>query len=324
MRDQLAPGEGLCAVTRRLPGPALDRLAAEREVRIWPGEGAPGPGELAALAKGAAGLITTVEDGVGPDLMDACPNLRAIANYGVGYDNIDVAAAATRGIAVGNTPDVLTDATAELAFALLAAVARRVAEADSYVRAGRWRAWEPNLLLGKPISGATLAIIGPGRIGTALARRAAGFGMNVATHGRRDGPEHLEAVLATSDYVSLHCPLTPETRHLVDARSLAAMKPGAVLVNTARGGLVDLDALADALQSGHLGGAGLDTADPEPIDLGHPIMAAPRVVFTPHIGSATRQAREAMADLAVENILLALRAEPMAHPVPPPRDNPPV
>jgi glyoxylate reductase len=313
----------VCAVTRRLPGTAVDRLGTVHEVRVWPGELPPTRAELIALAHDADALVTMLTDTVDSGVMDACPHLRAIANYAVGFDNIDLAAAAERGIAVGNTPNVLTDATADLAFALLSAAARHLTEADTYVRAGRWRTWEPALLLGKPLKGARLGIIGPGRIGRAVAERAIGYGMVVTTYGRIQDRAALDSLLATSDFVSLHCPLTPATRHLIDAGTLALMKPDAVLVNAARGALVDLVAVAEALRAGRLGGAALDVTDPEPLPPDHPILAAPNVVFAPHIGSATLVTRAAMADMAVDNILQALAGHPMPNPVPlPPPEAP--
>ncbi|MDR1294492.1 MAG: D-glycerate dehydrogenase [Bifidobacteriaceae bacterium] len=305
----------LCAITRALPGTAVERLGRVHEVRLWPGEMPPSSDELVALAHDADALIALVTDTVDAAVFDACPRLRAVANYAVGFDNIAVAEAAARGIAVGNTPDVLTDATADLAFALLAAAARQIAQADRYVREGRWRTWSPQLFLGKPLKGARLGIVGPGRIGRGVADRAEGYGMDVTVFDQGDPAGTFERLLAESDFVSLHCPLTPETRHIIDEGTLALMKPDAILVNTARGGLVDLVAVAAALGEGRLGGAALDVTDPEPLPLDHPILTAPHLTLAPHIGSATRQAREAMADLAVDNILAALAGCAMPHPV---------
>jgi glyoxylate reductase len=302
---------GRCAVTRKLPGQGLARLAAVHEVEVWPGDLPPSRSELIELATPADALISLVTDKVDAGVMDACPRLKVIANYAVGFDNVDVAAAAARGIAVGNTPDVLTDATADLAFALLAAAARSIAAADRYVREGRWQTWQPDLFLGKPLKGAGLGIVGPGRIGRALAARAAGYGMAVVTFDQGDPPAVLADLLRESDFVSLHCPLTPQTHHIIDGQALALMRPDAILVNAARGGLVDLVALARALTQGRLGGAALDVTDPEPVPPGHPILTAPNVTLVPHIGSATHLAREAMTDLAVDNVLRALAGEPM-------------
>jgi glyoxylate reductase len=233
-----------------------------------------------------------------------------ISNYAVGVDNIDLGAATERGIPVGFTPDVLTEATADATFALLLAAARRVVEGDEIVRAGRWLTWEPTLLLGQDVHGKTLGIIGMGRIGTAVARRAEGFGMEVLWRTSSDGTP-LDELLERSDFVSLHAPLTPETRALIDDEQLKAMKPTAILVNTSRGGLVDSGALARALANGWIAGAALDVADPEPIPHGHPLLDAPNLILNPHTASASIEARTAMADLAVENLLAGLAGEPM-------------
>jgi glyoxylate reductase len=303
-------------VTRALPDGALERLARAHDVTVWPGELPPPPSELRAGVAPADGLLCLLTDRIDAALLDAAPKLRAIANYAVGSDNIDLAAARARGIAVGVTPDVLTDATADLAFALILAAARRLPEAERAVREGRWRTWDPRGWLGLELRGATLAIVGPGRIGSAVARRAAGFDMEVLTVGRGDD---LHAALARADVVSLHVPLTPATRALVDARALAAMKRTAILVNTARGGLVDQAALAAALHEGQIAAAALDVTDPEPLPPDDPLLAAPNVLVVPHIGSATRTARARMGDLAVDNLLAALDGRPMPHPALPSR-----
>jgi glyoxylate reductase len=238
-------------------------------------------------------------------LMDECPRLRAISNYAVGSDNIDTEAAAERGIAVAVTPDVLTDTTAELAFALMLAAARRLPEAERDVRAGRWRTWEPSGWLGRDMHGANLCVVGMGRIGTALARRAEAFSMNVWAVGRGDS---LHEALREADFVSLHCPLTDETRGLMGRDEFTAMKPTAILVNTARGPIVQTDELVRALADGRIGGAALDVTDPEPLPADHMLVKLPNALVVPHIGSATYRTRERMADLAVENLLQALRA----------------
>jgi glyoxylate reductase len=295
-----------CFVTRRLPGDALDRLAAAHEVEVWQGELPPSREELLAGAREADGLLCLLTDRIDAGLIAACPRLRVISNYAVGVDNIDLEAAAARGIAVGNTPDVLTEATADLAFALLLAAARRVVEADAYVRAGRWRTWEPGLLLGADVHGATLGILGMGRIGQAVARRARGFDMEVIDLRDLEGLERC-------DFVSLHAPLTERTRGIIGREELRRMKPTAILVNTARGPLVDSDALAEALAAGEIGGAALDVTDPEPLPPDHPLLSAPNLVLAPHIGSASRGARTAMADLAVDNLLAGLAGEELPH-----------
>jgi lactate dehydrogenase-like 2-hydroxyacid dehydrogenase len=297
-----------CFVTRRLPGDALERLAAAHEVDVWPERTPPAPEELRDRVAGAEGLLCLLTDRIDAALLDAAPSLRVISNYAVGADNIDVAAAKARGIAVGYTPDVLTDATADLALALLLAIARRLPEGMAAVRDGEWKTWEPDWLLGRDVHGATLAIVGPGRIGRAVARRAEGFGMEVLLVGRDDP---LEPALARANFVSLHAPLTDETRRFVDEGFLGAMKTTAYLVNTARGGLVDQDALARALRERTIAGAALDVTDPEPLPPDHPLLEAPNLIVLPHLGSATDATRERMADLAVDNLLAGLAGEPL-------------
>jgi glyoxylate reductase len=302
-----------CFVTHDLPGPALDRLRAVHEVDLWTEPSAPTPEQLADRAAEAEGLLSMLVDRIDGALLDRCPKLRAIANYAVGYDNIDLAATRARGIPVGNTPDVLTDATADLTFALILAIARGLCDAADSVKDGEWRTWEPDKYLGYDVHGATLGIIGRGRIGRAVARRAAGFEMTVIHTGRDQAG--LDDLLARADYVSVHCPLTPETRHLIDAEALATMRPTAMLINTARGPIVDQDALLAALVDGTIAGAALDVTDPEPLPPDDPLMSAPNLIVVPHIGSATHQAREGMATLAVENLLAALDGKPMPHEV---------
>ena len=295
-------------VTRELPGSGVDRLSeAGHEVDLWPDPAPPPRDALVERLRGAEGLLCMLTDPVDAELIESAPDLKAIANYAVGTDNIDLEAATRRGIPVGNTPDVLTETTADLAFGLMLAAARRLVEADRYVRAGEWGEWAPDLLLGHDLYGATLGIVGYGRIGKAVGRRAAGFDMDVI-HGIP-----LEELLERSDFVSLHAPLTPETRGLIGATELARMKPTAILVNTARGPLVDTAALADALNAGEIAGAGLDVTDPEPLPADHPLLRAPGLVVAPHIGSASHRTREAMVDMAVGNLLAALAGERMPH-----------
>jgi glyoxylate reductase len=312
------PGVPSCFVTRALPGNAVVRLAERHRTTVWPGDLPPTPEQLRAqLAQtDPEALISTVSDRIDAAALDAAPRLRAIANYAVGYDNIDVAAAAERGIAIGNTPDVLTDATADLTFALLLAAARRLPGALAAVRQGDWLTWEPAAHLGFDVQGATLGIVGMGRIGRAVARRAEGFSMRVLSAGR-DGSTTLLRLLEESDFVSLHCPLTEQTRHLIDAAALSLMKPTAILINTARGPIVDQRALAQALHEGRIAGAALDVTDPEPLPPDDPLLRAPNLIVLPHIGSATHTAREKMASLAVENLLAALDGRPMPHEVRP-------
>jgi glyoxylate reductase len=303
-----------CFVTRALPGTALKRLAETHDVDIWPERLPPGYEELRRRTADADGLLSMLTDRVDAELMEGSPRLKAIANYAVGYDNVDVEAAASRGIPVGNTPDVLTDATADLAFALLLSAARKLPQAAASIPAGEWVTWEPDSHLGYDVHGATLGIVGAGRIGEAVARRAAGFEMQVLVHSRSDGVS-LDELLERSDFVSLHCPLTPQTRHLIDGATLAKMKPTAILVNTARGPIVDQAALATALHAGTIAGAALDVTDPEPLPADDPLLGAPNLIVVPHIGSATHSAREQMADLAVDNLLAALAGRPMPHAV---------
>jgi glyoxylate reductase len=308
------PGVAKVFVTRRLPFPAVERLREAHEVDEWPGDMPPSPDELRGRARGVEGLLTLITDRVDGELLEATPGLKAIANMAVGTDNIDVEAAKQRGIPVGNTPDVLTDATADIAFALLLALARRIVTGVEKVRAGEWRTWEPAADLGADLAGAVLGIVGVGRIGQATARRAEGFGMDVI-HSSRSSGVPLEALLERADFVSLHTPLTPQTRHLIDAHALARMKPTALLVNTARGGVVDQDALRAALHDGRIAGAALDVTDPEPLPPDHPLLDAPNLLVVPHIGSATVRTRGKMAEMAVENLLAALDGRPMPHQV---------
>jgi glyoxylate reductase len=301
-------------VTRRLPGSALDRLAAEHQVEVWPQRLPPPREELLARAPGLEGLLALLTDPVDADLIEAAPRLRAISNYAVGVDNVDLEAAAARGIPVGNTPGVLTDTTADLAVALMLGIGRRLAEGDAYVRRGEWRTWEPELLLGHDLHEATVGIVGFGRIGQAVARRVEGFGCTVL-HTSRSGGVPLEELLERSDFVSVHTPLTPQTRGLIDAPALRRMKATAYLVNTARGPVVDTDALIEALDAGELAGAALDVTDPEPLPGDHPLLQAPNLMVLPHLGSATHATRERMADMAVDNLLAGLRGERMPHQV---------
>lgn len=307
-------------VTRNLPGDAVARLAQHVAIDQWPGDLPPPYDELTRRAASADGIICLLTDRIDAALLAAAPSLRAIANVAVGYDNIDVAAATARGIPVGNTPGVLTETTADLAFALILACARRIVEADRFLRDGRWRTWDPNLLLGHDVFGATLGIVGYGKIGRAVARRARGFDMRVLytsrTEASNDSPGErveLDALLRESDFVSLHVPLTPETKRMIGERELRLMKRTAILVNTARGGVIDQPALVRALEAGWIAGAGLDVAEVEPIPPHDALLRAPSVTLLPHIGSASHATRERMAAMAVDNCLAALRGERMPH-----------
>ena len=299
-------------VTRRLPGTALDRLSAQHQVEIWQERLPPKQQELIELAQPVEGLLTLLSERVDAELLRACPQLRAVSNYAVGTDNVDLGAATARGIPVGNTPEVLTESTADLTVALMLAIARRVVEGDGVVRQGGWLAWEPSFMLGRDLHDATVGIVGLGRIGRAVARRVEAFGCRVV-HTSRSGGTPLEELLDISDFVTLHCPLTAETRGLIDDGALERMKPTAFLVNTARGPIVDTMALGRALRRGAIAGAALDVTDPEPIPAGHPLLDSPNLVVVPHIGSATHATREAMADMAVENLLAALAGERMPY-----------
>lgn len=296
-----------CYVTRELPGSGLDRLRAEHEVELWEGDSAPAREALAAGIARTEGLLALLTDPVDAELIAAAPELRVISNYAVGVDNVDVPAATARGIPVGHTPDVLTDSTADLAVALMLAIGRRLVEGERIVRAGEWGTWGPTWMLGRDLHGAAVAIVGGGRIGTAVARRLAGFGSDVVVAGRGEG--ELDEALVVADFVTLHTPLTAQTRGLIAEAQLRAMKETAYLVNTARGPIVDSAALERALREGWIAGAALDVTDPEPLPADHPLLTAPNLLVIPHLGSATHRTREAMADLAVDNLLAGLAGE---------------
>jgi glyoxylate reductase len=294
-------------VTRRLPGAALERLSAVHDVEVWPDRLPPPAGQLSARAPELHGLLALLTDPIDAELLDAAPALRAISNYAVGVDNVDLAAATERRIPVGNTPRVLTDSTADLALALMLGIGRRIVEGDAFVRRGEWRTWEPGLLLGRDLHGATVGIVGFGRIGRAVARRCEGFGCEVVhTHD-----VELDELLERCDFVTLHAPLTPETRAMIGGEALRRMKPTAYLINTARGPMVDSDALARALHEGEIAGAALDVTDPEPLPPDHPLLDAPGLLVVPHIASATHATRERMADMAVDNLLAGLAGDRM-------------
>jgi glyoxylate reductase len=299
-------------VARRLPGDAVGRLAAEHDVELWGDRLPPPADELGAWAAWGDGLLTLLTDAVTAEVLEGAPRLRAISNYAVGVDNIDLEAASAHGIPVGHTPDVLTETTADLALALMLGAARRLVEGDALVRRGEWRTWEPGLLLGHDLHDATVGIVGMGRIGSAVARRAEGFGAEVVYSGRSGGVE-LGDLLELSDFVTLHCPLTADTRGLIGADALARMKPSAYLVNTARGPIVDTAALIEALEQGEIAGAALDVTDPEPLPGDHPLLGAPNLLVLPHLGSATNATRERMADMAVDNLLAGLAGERMPY-----------
>lgn len=306
-------------LVRALPGDPFAGMEGLIELR----GGGPRPEVQAAqilAAHDAAVYVPTYIDRVNEPLLAALPALRLVASYGVGVDHIDLSACRARGIAVTNTPGVLVEATADHAFALLLAVARRVCEADRFVRAGRWQAIEPAQLLGTDVHGKTLGIVGFGHIGQAVARRALGFSMKVlyASPNEVSLPTSgisrvtLDVLLAESDFVSLHCPLTPSTRGLIGREQLRAMKRGAILLNTARGAVVDEMELAAALREGHLAGAGLDVFTDEPA-VPEALRALESVVLTPHIGSGSRESRGAMARLVAEEVTRFATGQPLVH-----------
>jgi len=304
-------------VTRMIPQKGLDMLYEFCDAEVWEGETPPPREVLLERVRGRDGLLPLLTDTIDSALMDAAgPQLKIIANYAVGYDNIDVAAATDRGIMVTNTPGVLTETTADFAFALLMATARRIAEGMDYVRAGKWQTWGPKLLLGQDIHGATLGIIGMGRIGTAVARRAQGFGMRILYYdpycredrGAALGAQcvDLDTLLAESDFVSIHVPLTDDTYHMIDAEALCKMKPSAVLINTARGPVVDPDALYAALKDGVIAFTGLDVTEPEPLPAEDKLLSLNNIIVCPHIASASVATRTKMATMAATNLIAVL------------------
>jgi glyoxylate reductase len=308
-------------VTRRLPGAALALLETVADVDMHDGEFRLPQDQLHARLKGKAGLLVLLDDRIDRAAIDAGESLKVIANVAVGYDNLDVAHGASKGIVLTNTPDVLTDTTADFTWALILAATRRLGEGERLVRSGQWAGWTFDFMLGSSLSGKQLGIVGGGRIGRAVALRAAAFGMTVAVHSRRpvEWPGAtsmgLDQLLATSDIVSLHVRLTEETRHLIDQKALARMKRTAFLVNTARGPVVDEAALAWALRERLIAGAGLDVFEREP-QVHADLVGLDQVVLTPHLGSATRETRLAMADLAVRNVLAVLQGRPPLTPIP--------
>jgi glyoxylate reductase len=315
------PSPAKVFVARAIPEPGLTPVRAATDADVWTDELPPSREVLLRRVQGIDGLLSLLTDRVDDELLDAAgPQLKVVSNFAVGFDNIDVAACTRRGIPVGNTPGVLTETTADLAFALLMAAARRLPEAYDYVRAGRWRTWGPMLLLGHDIHGATLGIVGFGRIGREMARRATGFGMRVLYHdvhpATREEEQQLNAsrvemdqLLAESDFISLHTNLTPETRHLLDAAAFARMKPDAIVINTSRGPVVDHDALFEALRDGVIAAAALDVTDPEPLPADHPLLTLPNCLVVPHIASASIETRGRMARMAADNLLAGLRGE---------------
>lgn len=305
-------------VTRKIDQEALEKLAMEADVAVWPEENPPSHEEIISQAGLSDGLLTMLSDKIDEKVIQSVANrLKAVSQMAVGFDNIDVTYATRNKIPVFNTPSVLTNATADHTWALLMAAARRITEAHEEVHAGIWRPWGPDVLCGIEVTGATLGIIGFGRIGQAVARRAAGFEMKVQyfSKSEKTGIElnairvSLDELLKTSDFISLHVSLTPETFHLIGQKEFDLMKNGVVFINTSRGGVVDSNALRNALASSKVAAAGLDVFDPEPISMNDPILKMKNVVITPHIASATTKTRKKMAMIAVENLVAGLRGE---------------
>ena len=306
-------------VTRRILESGLNRVQEFCETDLWPGELPPSREILFERVRGVDGLLCLLTDRIDAAMMDAAgPGLKVISSFSVGIDNVDVPAATARGIPVGNTPGVLTDATADMAFALLLAAGRRIVEGAQGVRSGRWKTWGPTFMLGADLNGATLGIVGFGRIGRAVARRAVGFGLRILfSDPNPAAPEpgveatqvDFETLLREADLISLHCPLTPETRGLINADTLARMKPTAVLVNTSRGPVVDQGALYDALKSGRIFAAGLDVTDPEPLPTDSPLLTLENCTVVPHIASASWRTRRRMSEMAAENLIAGLKGE---------------
>ena len=315
-------------VSRVIPEEGLAPIRAACEATVWPDDLPPPRADLLRSIAGCDGVLTLLTDRVDDEFLEvAGPQLKVVSNFAVGFDNIDVAACTRRGIPVGNTPGVLTETTADLAWTLLMAAARRVVEGDRYVRDGHWKTWGPMLLMGPDVHGATLGIVGFGRIGQAVARRAKGFGMRILYQDlHRVSPQveaefgatfmTLEGLLPQSDFVTLHVNLSPETKGLINAERLGWMKPTAVLVNTSRGPVVDSLALADALKAGRIGAAALDVTDPEPIPVDHPLVGLDNCLIVPHIASASRATRGKMAAMAAANLVAGVRGEPLPTAVP--------
>ncbi len=311
-------------VTRLMNRDALEAIAAETEMVVWPDDSPPSPEELRVALRSVDGVLTNIMDRVDGAAVEKASGLKVVSQLAVGVDNIDVAEMTRRGIPVGNTPGVLSKATADVAFALLMAVARRVVESDRWVRQGNWRlAFHPNYWLGADVSDATLGIVGMGKIGLEMAKRARGFDMRVLYHSRTRKPEDearfgmeyvdMDRLLQESDFVSLHVPLTSETYHLIGEAELRAMKPTAILVNSARGPVVDGSALHNALKNGWIAGAGLDVTEPEPMAPEDPLLGLDSVVVTPHVGSASHGSRRAMCMLAALNLLAGVKGERLVH-----------
>lgn len=308
-------------VTRLIPEKGLELIRDSCDMDLWQADLPPSREELLQHVHGVDGLLCLLTEQIDGEVMDeAGPQLKVISNHAVGFDNIDVMGATARKIPVGNTPEVLTDATADFAFALMMAVARRIPEGERYIHDGKWKTWGPLTLLGGELTGATLGLIGFGRIGKAMARRAVGFDMRVIYYEPNEtkpnpdikaSPVDFETLLEESDYVSLHAPLTPDTHHLIDSEALSKMKSNAVLVNTARGPVVDPEALYEALKEKRIFGAGLDVTEPEPLPLDSPLLTLDNIVITPHIASASKETRAKMAWMAARNLIAGVKGAPL-------------
>ena len=303
-------------ISRLIPNRGLDLVKEYYQLDTWSHEMPPTRDELLEKVRGVDGFLCTLTEKVDGELMDAAGSqLKIISSMSVGVDHIDIAAATARGIPIGNTPGVLTDATADMAFALLLSAARRVMEGEKYIRAGKWKTWHPQLLLGADLVGSTLGIVGFGRIGQAVAKRAQGFDMRVIFYDPTAHPAHgaqsvdLDTLLRESDFVSLHVPLTPNTKRMVNADFLSKMKSNAILVNTARGGVIDQVALYNALKSNQIFAAALDVTDPEPLPMDSPLLALENCLIVPHLGSASQRTRDLMSLLAAKNLIAGLNGE---------------
>lgn len=306
-------------VTRQMPEQALAMIRQATDMELWQDELPPPHNILLDKVRSVDGLLSLLTDKIDAALMDSNPHLKVVSNFAVGYDNIDIPAATERGIPIGNTPGVLTDTTADFAFTLLMAVARQIQEGIDYVRTGKWKTWGPLLLLGQDIHGATLGIIGFGRIGQGMAVRSTGFGMRVLYYdvNRRKDLEQsmgvtyadIDTLLRESDFITIHTDLNDQTRHMMNADAFAKMKPTAILINTARGPIVDPQALYDALKSGKIAGAGLDVTEPEPINMDNPLLTLENCLIVPHIASASVVTRGKMAQMAAANLIAGLRGE---------------
>ena len=308
-------------VTRKIPHKGLELVIESCQADVWEDELPPSHEAILERGRGVDGLLCLLTDQIDVEIMDAAgPGLKVISNHAVGFDNIDVHAATLRGIPVGNTPGILTESTADFAFSLITAAARRLVEGDRFVRLGKWKTWGPSLLLGVDIHDATLGILGYGRIGKALAKRARGFNMRILYCDPRNPSDlsedlvtaqavDFETLLRESDFVSIHTPLNAQTLHMFDEVAFSKMKPSAILINTARGSVVEPSALYAALKSGQIAFAAIDVCEPEPIPLDSPLLELENLIITPHIASASRLTREKMATMAAENLIAGLKGE---------------